>query len=150
MLKRAAVESTAELDYSEALDTFGLRFKPVPPQAPDRPAKIWLGITTRNDNGRLVVTQVQRGSPADVGGINVDDEILAIDDFRVRADRFENRLEQYKPGDKVSVLVARREQLLKVDVPLAVEPVKSWRLEANPNATEIQRRTLDAWLRGQS
>ncbi len=145
-----AVESTAELDYSEALDTFGLRFKPAPPQAPDRPAKTWLGITTRNDNGRLVVTQVQRGSPADVAGINVDDEIVAIDDFRVRADRFENRLEQYKPGDRISVLVARREQLLKVDLPLGTEPVKSWRLEVNPNATEIQRRRLDAWLRGQS
>ena len=145
-----AVESTAELDYSEALDTFGVRFKPVPPPVADRPAKIWLGITTRNDNGRLLVTQVQRGSPADLAGINVDDEILAIDDFRVRADRFENRLEQYKPGDKVSVLVARREQLLKVDVPLASEPVKSWRLEVNPNATETQRRNLDAWLRGQS
>jgi len=146
----AAVESTAELNYSEALDTFGLRFKPVPPPVADRPAKTWLGITTRNDNGRLVVTQVQRGSPADVAGVNVDDEILAIDDFRVRADRFENRLEQYKPGDKVSVLVARREQLLKVDVPLMSEPVRSWRLEVNPNATEIQRRELEAWLRGQS
>jgi predicted metalloprotease with PDZ domain len=146
----AAVESTAELNYSEALDTFGLRFKPVPPPVADRPAKTWLGITTRNDNGRLVVSQVQRGSPADVAGINVDDEILAIDDFRVRADRFENRLEQYKPGDKVSVLVARREQLLKVDVPLMSEPVRSWRLEVNPNATEIQRRELEAWLRGQS
>ena len=145
-----AVESTAELDYSEALDTFGLRFKPAPPAAADRPAKIWLGITTRNDNGRLLVTQVQRGSPADLAGINVDDEILAIDDFRVRADRFENRLEQYRPGDRVSVLVARREQLLKVDVPLASEPVKSWRLEVSPNATETQRRNLDAWLRGQS
>jgi len=145
-----AVESTAELDYSEALDTFGVRFKPVPPPVADRPAKIWLGITTRNDNGRLLVTQVQRGSPADLAGINVDDEILAIDDFRVRADRFENRLEQYKPGDRVSVLVARREQLLKVDIPLASEPVKSWRLEVNPNATETQRRNLDAWLRGQS
>jgi predicted metalloprotease with PDZ domain len=145
-----AVESTAELDYSEALDTLGLRFKPVPAQAPDRPAKTWLGITTRNDIGRLVVTQVQRGSPADVAGINVDDEILAIDDFRVRADRFENRLEQYKPGDRISVLVARREQLLKVDLPLSTEPVKGWRLEVNPNATEIQRRSLDAWLRGQS
>ncbi len=145
-----AAESTAELDYSEALDTFGLRFRPVPPQVADRPAKVWLGITTRNDNGRLLVTQVQRGSPADVAGINVDDEILAIDDFRVRADRFENRLEQYKAGDRVSVLVARREQLLKVDVPLASEPVKSWRLEVNPNAAENQRRELDAWLRGQS
>jgi predicted metalloprotease with PDZ domain len=144
-----AVESTAELDYSEALDAFGLRFKPVPPPV-DRPGKVWVGITTRNDNGRLLVTQVQRGSPADVFGINVDDEILAIDDFRVRADRFENRLEQYMPSDKVSVLVARREQLLRVDVTLAVEPPKGWRLEVNPNATEAQRRELEAWLRGQS
>ena len=114
---------TTELDYSEALDAFGLRFKPSP-QAADRAAKAWLGTTTRNDNGRLVVTQVQRGSPADVAGINVDDEILAIDDFRVRADRFENRLEQYRPGDKVSMLVARREQLLQVDVTLGVEPAE--------------------------
>jgi hypothetical protein len=30
------------------------------------------------------------------------------------------------------------------------EPVRSWRLEVNPNATEIQRRELEAWLRGQS
>ncbi len=146
----SAVEGTSELDYTEALDTYGLRFKPAPPPAPDRPAKAWLGISTRSDNGRLVVTQVQRGSPADVAGINVDDEILAIDDFRVQADRLDDRLSQYKPGDRVSVLVARREQLLRVAVPFGVEPVKGWRLEVNPNATETQRRLLDAWLRGQS
>jgi len=146
----SAVEGTSELDYTEALDTYGLRFKPAPPPAPDRPAKAWLGISTRSDNGRLVVTQAQRGSPADVAGINVDDEILAIDDFRVQADRLDDRLSQYKPGDRVSVLVARREQLLRVAVPFGVEPVKGWRLEVNPNATETQRRLLDAWLRGQS
>src|SRR6266550_1383158 len=61
----SAVESTSELDYTEALDTFGLRFKPAPPQAPDRPAKAWLGISTRIDNGRLLMAQVQRASPAD-------------------------------------------------------------------------------------
>ena len=148
-----AVEGTSELDYSEALDTWGLRFKaaaPATPATPDRAAKAWLGVVTRNDNGRLVVTQVQRAAPADVAGINVDDEILAIDDFRVRADRFDNRLEQYKPGDTVSVLVARREQLLRIAVPFGAEPVKGWRLEVNPNATETQRRLLDAWLKGQS
>ena len=146
----SAVESTSELDYSEALDAYGVRFKPAPPAAPDRPAKVWLGISTRNDNGRLVVTEVQRGSPADVAGINVDDETLAIGDFRVRADRFDNRLEQYKPGDRVSVLVARREQLMRIDVTMGAEPVRTWRLEVNPNATETQRRMLEAWLKGQS
>ena len=76
------------------------------------------GINTRNDAGRLVVSQVRRDTPAIAAGLNVDDEILAIDDFRVRADRLDNRLEQYKPGDKVTLLVARREQLLRLELTL--------------------------------
>lgn len=145
-----AAESTSELDYSEALSTFGLRFKAAPAASEDRAAKPWLGINTRNDNGRLVITQVQRDSPADVAGLNVDDEILAIDEFRVRADRFDNRLEQYKTGDRVSFLVARREQLIRIAVTLGAEPARNWRLEVSPSATDTQRRMLDAWLRGQA
>jgi len=145
----SAVEGTSELDYAEALEAFGLRFKsPAQPPA-DRPSRPWLGIATRNDNGRLVITQVQRGSPADIAGLNVDDEILAIDEFRVRADRLDNRLDQYKTGEKVSVLVARREQLVRVPTTFGVEPQKAWRLELNPSATEAQRRLLDGWLRGE-
>ena len=101
------------------------------------------------DGGRLVVTQVRRGTPAHEAGLNVDDEILAIDEFRVRADRLENRLEQYKSGDRVSVLVARREQLVRVPTTFGAEPQRAWRPEVNPAATEVQRRLLDAWLRGE-
>jgi len=144
----SAVESTAELDYSEALDTFGLRFKAAPAPSADRPPKPWLGISTRTDNGRLVITQVQRNSPADAFGLNVDDEILAIDDFRVRPDRLDNRLEQYTSGDKVSFLVARREQLVRIPVTFGTEAARSWRLELNPAATDTQRRLLDGWRAG--
>jgi predicted metalloprotease with PDZ domain len=85
-----------------------------------------------------------------VAGLNVDDEILAVDEFRVRADRLENRLEQYRSGDKVSVLVARREQLVRIPMTFGTEPQRAWRLEANPSATEAQRRLLDGWWRGES
>ena len=145
----SAVEGTSELDYTEALDAFGLRFRPAAQQPADRASRPWLGVTTRNDNGRLVITQVQRSSPADVAGLNVDDEILAIDEFRVRVDRLENRLDQYRSGDKVSVLVARREQLVRIPTTFGVEPQKAWRLERNPSATEAQRRVFDGWLRGE-
>ncbi len=145
----SAVEGASELDYTEALATFGLRFKSAAGAPADRPAKPWLGLNTRNDNGRLVISQVQRDSPADVSGLNVDDEILAIDDFRVRADRLENRLEQYKTGEKATLLVARREQLIRIPVTFGGEPVKAWRLEVSPGASEMQRRMLDTWLRGE-
>jgi predicted metalloprotease with PDZ domain len=137
-----AVESTAELDYSDALETFGLRFRP----AASGQGRAWLGLTTRNDGGRLVVTRVQRDTPAHAAGVNVDDEILAIDEFRVRADRFENRLEQYKPGNKVSMLVARRDELMRLDVTFGSEPPRAWRLEVQASPTSAQEMQLRAWL----
>ena len=113
-----AAESTDELDYTEALDYFGLRFRPVD-TANARP---FLGAITRNDSGRLMVTGLRRGTAAMDAGLNVDDEILAIDDVRVRADGLAARLEQYRPGDKVQVLVARRDRLTRLDVTLGSDP----------------------------
>jgi predicted metalloprotease with PDZ domain len=141
-----AVEGTAELDYAEALEALGLRFRPVDAPRADRPARAWLGVTTRNDAGRLVVAQVRRDGPAQAAGLNVDDEVLAIDDFRVRADQLAPRLDQYKPGDRVRILVARRDQLRTLDLTLGSEPPRQWRIEVDPSATDTEQRQRAAWL----
>jgi predicted metalloprotease with PDZ domain len=125
---RSAIEGTDELDYTDALDVFGLQFRPVSRPPNGRP-KAWIGATTKMEGGRLLVAQVKRDTPAFSAGLNVDDEIVAIDQVRVRADRLDERLEQYSPGDRVSMLVARRDRLLSLDVVLAAEPLRSWRLE---------------------
>jgi predicted metalloprotease with PDZ domain len=137
-----AVESTDELDYAEALDYYGLRFRPVDP----RSARAFLGATTRVDNGRLVVTSVRRDTPAYAAGLNTDDEILAIDGVRVRADALAARLEQYRPGDRAQVLVARREKLMPIDVTLGADPGRPWRLELRPDATAEQKANIVRWL----
>ena len=137
-------ESTEELDYTEALDYYGLRFRPVD----TRNARPYIGGGTRNDAGRLVITSVRRGTPGIDAGFNVDDEIIAIDDVRVRADGLAARLDQYKPGDKISVLVARRDRLMKIDVTLGPEPGRAWRLEPLPNATAEQTAHLNALMDG--
>ena len=151
----SVLQTTEELSYDEALDWFGLRFKPVEgqaalanasaPAAPPAGGKAWLGATTKNDGGRLVVTQVRRGTPAHEAGLNVDDEILGIDDFRVRADGLSSRLEQYAPGRAVTLLVARRDELLRLPVTLGREPADTWRLEARPDATAEQQARRKAW-----
>jgi predicted metalloprotease with PDZ domain len=135
------VQGTVELDYSEALDTMGLRFK----TSGDRPGRAWLGATTRNDSGRLLVAQVRRDTPAYAAGLNVDDEILAIDDFRVRADQLNARLDQYLPGDTVALLVARRHPLMRLELKFGVQPARSWRLETNPDASDARQRRAQ-WL----
>lgn len=136
-------ESTDELDYTEALDYYGLRFRPGPSSG--RP---YIGGGTRNDNGRLIITSVRRGTPGIDAGLNVDDEILAIDDVRVRADGLAARLDQYKPGDKISMLVARRDRLMKIEITLGAEPGRAWRLEQLPNATAEQQAHLTALMDG--
>lgn len=144
-----AVEGTSELDYREALETFGLRLRPVEAPRADRPGRAWLGMSTRNDAGRLVVSQVRRGTPAYGAGLNVGDEILAMNGFRVRADQLATRFDQYKPGDKVALLVARRDQLLTLETEFGAEPARQWRVEVDPAAagTHTQR---DRWLKPQA
>ena len=75
---------------------------------------------------------MKRDTPGFGAGLNVDDEIVAIDQVRVRADRLDERLEQYAPGDRISLLVARRDRLLSLNVVLAAEPPRTWRLEPRP------------------
>jgi len=142
----SVLQTTDEMSYDEPLEWLGLRFRPVD-QAPGAGAgKAWLGATTKNDGGRLLVTQVKRGTPAHQAGVNVDDEILAIDDFRVRADGLDRRLEQYAPGRAVSLLVARRDELVRIPVTLGREPADTWRLEPLPDATPEQQARRKAWM----
>jgi predicted metalloprotease with PDZ domain len=141
---RGALETTDELDYQEALDWFGLRFRPAP--SSEGPGRPWLGATTRADGGRLLVTQVRRDTPAYEAGLNVDDEIVAIEEFRVPASDWTQFLDYFRPGDRVSMLVARRGRLERLTVTLGREPQTSWRLEVRPDASADQRARLDEWL----
>jgi predicted metalloprotease with PDZ domain len=75
----------------------------------------------------------------------VDDEILAIDEFRVRVDGLDKRLEQYAPGREVMLLVARRDELVRLPATLGREPVDAWRLESKPDASPEQQARRKAW-----
>jgi len=144
-----AIEGTEELDYVEALATFGLRFRPVEAPRADRSASAWLGMSTRDNAGRLVVTQVRRGTPAFAAGLNVDDEILAMNGFRVRADQLTAQLGRYQPGDTVALLVARRDVLMTIDATFGAEPPRQWQLQVDPAAADTKQQQRDRWLKPQ-
>ena len=141
---KQALETTDEIDYTPALDWYGLEFRTSRP--PSDPAG-WLGAKTKIDAGRLVVENVPRGTPALDAGVNPGDEILAIDDFRVPADKLDERLQSYRPGQKVTLLIARREELKRLNVTLGLEPADRWTLTVKPNASPAQQAHLAAWLR---
>jgi predicted metalloprotease with PDZ domain len=137
----AWIRGTTELDYDHALNTFGLRFR-----TGAGSGRASLGVTTRNDSGRLVVTGAGRGRAESADSLTPDDEILAIDDRRVRADQLARRLDDYQPGDRVTILIARRDQLVQVQVALVSEPPHRWEIEVLPDANATQRSRLESWL----
>ena len=139
-----ALESTDEIDFTPALEWYGLEFAAAHPPA-DRAG--WTGAKTKIDAGRLVVENVPRGTPAFDAGLNPGDEILAIDDFRVLPEKIDDRLQAYQPGQKVTLLIARREELKRLPITLGVEPSNSWNLVPRQSATAAQRAHLESWLR---
>lgn len=142
-----AVDGTAELDYKPLLTYYGLRFKsPEAPKPLADPESGFLGAGTSNKEGRLVVTGVKRGTPAYEAGLNVDDEILALNDYRVSPTGLDERLKQYSPGATVTLLVARREKLTRLTVRLGKKPAQSWQLEVNPEAGPEAEQHRLAWL----
>jgi predicted metalloprotease with PDZ domain len=138
-----ALETTEELDYEEMLNWYGLRFA-----TPDTNAgtTAWLGVITRLDDGRLLVSQLLRGTPVYDAGLATDDELIAIDDFRLGRDGLDGRLAQYHPGEKVTLLISRRGQLRRLGITLGAAPTRGWMLEIRPDASAGQTTRLEAWL----
>lgn len=158
------LDSTEDLPYQGALDWYGLRFKESP--ADDRKGKdeedadadtekpaekpAWLGVETEVDGGRLLVSQVPRDTPAFAAGVNVGDEILAIGDYRVPPQGLDTRLKAYHPKEAATLLVARRERLLKLPIVFGEKPRPRTRLAVDPKATPAQKAHLEAWLTGKA
>ena len=133
-----ALETTAELDYADALTWFGLRM--TPPAGTPRP---YLGVATQTEKGKTTVTGIRRGSPAADAGISLLDEITAINGEPVPEGRFAERLARFAPGTKVTLTTTRRGTARTVDVVLAVDPRHGWQLSPLPAA---RSQHPDTWL----
>ena len=134
------IDGTDELDYRPALELFGLRFAPV---KPSEKKTSHLGVET----GGLTVTRVLAGTPAAAAGVNVDDELIAIDGERIRGD-LGDALKPHPPGTQIDLLVARRGRIRTLEVKLGEPPEGSWNLETAPGASATQVGRLDRWLEG--
>lgn len=137
-----ALETTGELDYSDAMAWLGLRMTP-PAEAP-RP---YLGVATQTQDGKTVVTSVRRGSPAAAAGISLLDEIVAINGEPLTAGQLGQRLGRFAPGSRVTLAMTRRGDPRNVEVVLATDPGHGWQLSVSPTATRTQSQHLDAWLK---
>ncbi len=58
-------------------------------------------------------------------------------------------MKRYKSGRKgIEVLLARRDELMRIEVKLGSKPSSSWDIEVVPDAAEDVVARRDAWLAG--
>jgi len=145
------VREPQELDFVSTLRHFGLRFKAGNGKkegACDKPTcDVWIGSDSSATESRLLVRRVYRGSPSDAAGLNVDDELVALDGYRLTADAWPERLGMYQPGQELELLVSRRGRIKQLTICLGRKPSHNWQLEIDPAATSAAKHNLNQWLR---
>ena len=137
-----ALETTEELDYTEALDWFGLRVT----SSPETP-RPWLGVVTKTAGDRTIVSEVRRGSPAYAAGISIGDEITALDAQPLEPGQLAERIGRLRPGTTVALSIERRDDVRVKEIILATDPGHGWTVTATPLPTAEQRQRIDSWLR---
>jgi predicted metalloprotease with PDZ domain len=103
-----------------------------------------LGINIANNSSKKIVVSVLRGSAAWIDGINVNDELTAIDGQPITD--IATMLTGKKPGDKISVTVSRDGLPVVLTVTLLRNMRVKYKIEELPNATSQQLLVRKKWL----
>jgi predicted metalloprotease with PDZ domain len=152
------VRGTGPLDLD--LDAIGVRLhrraaqafddKGGTPPRPDdgRPPAGWLGVDLAQGERPMKVQAVREGSPAHLAGLYAEDEILAVDGFRVDRASLWDRLCEKGPGGRLDLTVFRRDELVNVLVVLGTAPEDSVWLEPAQDAPAARQAAFEAWSGG--
>ncbi len=134
------IHGVEELPFNEYLMLFGVELKPVQSTTP------YLGIVVNQDRGREFIKSVASHSPASIAGIDVGDELVAIDGFKVTADKLTDRLQQYLPNQQIQVTIFHGDQLLIVPVTLLEPEPQQYQLHIIPDQIDRQIQQFKAWM----
>ncbi|MGE0884019.1 MAG: M61 family metallopeptidase [Blastocatellales bacterium] len=145
------VSGNEEIDFNSYFNKLGLRlekgFSPSTSYAASKTDKPGvLGIRTRSQGDRVIVANVLAGLPAYDGGINSSDEIVAIDGQKVDAANANERLNDLRAGQKVTLTVFRRERMMNFDLTAAIKPFDRYTISELKESGDAQKALRKAWL----
>ncbi len=152
-----AIRGTGDLPLEELLAHFGVTLArrhstghgDLGGKADSKPAgaNAALGVSLEMKNGKVYLRQVLEDGAACRAGLSAADELVAVDSLRVTAASVGNLLKPFDPGERVPVVVFRRDELLTFDVEL--QPARNdvaYLTIGNDDEAAVERR--DRWLGG--
>ena len=136
------IDGTEELQFNEYFEPFGLKLIGIN----EDEAIPYLGMNVKGENGRELIKFVEVGSPAQIAGIDPNDELLAIDGFKVTSEQLGDRLKDYRSGDTIHLSVFHQDQLRTLPVKLADSKPSRYQVVFVENPSKIQQQNFAGWL----
>ncbi len=125
----------------EAFETLGLELQHTPsPSYSERE----LGLKTIKEKGVIKVLSVYHGSPAELSGLILKDEIIAVNGCKINSnlDEWLN----YFAEDTKDLLINRSGRLLTIRLPEVNRPFyMKYHIKKKENMSKLQNRIFDAW-----
>lgn len=135
------IDGTKPLPWEEALSHAGLVLKE---KSPDK--KPWLGAITNDVGEKTIVSRVVAGSPAYKAGVDADDEIVALDGYKVRTRDLNARIPEMKDGAKVRLTIFRDDRLREFEVVLQSPENIPMKVVKAEKSTSLQKAIYSSWL----
>lgn len=135
------IKGTEPLDYNKYLGYVGLTIQDnnIDNSSP------YLGIRPKDVNGKVMVSTVYRYSPAWEAGVSAEDEIIAVNGFRVN-DSFSDWLKRFQVGDEVALTISRSGKLRTITTKLTGNPETKLEIVKKDSATSEQKALYENWL----
>lgn len=131
------INGTTQLDFNKYLNYAGLKLVDRTPVL----AQPYLGVVMGSDNK---ISNVSRGSAAWNDGLNVNDEVLAINGERVTD--VLDYISKTKVGDELDFMINRDGLIKHIKVTVKAAPNKTWQIQPMDNPNQQQKAVLEKWL----
>jgi predicted metalloprotease with PDZ domain len=135
------IHGVEELPFNDYLAAVGIRLKSV--NTNNIPN---LGIVVKSEHGREMIKSVASNSPAQLAGVDAGDELLAIDGFKVSADKLTDRLKSYQVGQQIELTIFHGDRLITVPTILAASQPDRYQLYQIEHPTAVQHQLFTAWV----
>ena len=138
---RRYVAGLDEIDYDAYLRHAGLKLQ-IDRASPARS----IGVATRTDGDRLVVSNVPPSGTGYDAGLMVNDALLALDDERIMPATFGARLNDRQAGAAARLTVLRGDRMLTITVTLQEDRAPTYKVIEDPDASAAAKALRESWF----
>ncbi|WP_291722364.1 M61 family metallopeptidase [Bernardetia sp.] len=136
------VYGTQMPDYATYLGYAGLKL-----MVGENKSKATLGIRTIESGNNLIVRSTERDGAAYKQGLNVNDEVISADGFRVTSNGELSEILHYKNvGDEVELVIARDGLLQNLTIKLEADDTRGFEIQKIDNPSKKQQKVYKKWM----